>query len=107
MLRAAYGQHGRSRNGNIALVMSSPQLIAAAPHSRQRARSAASDSDRARKSSRHQPLSKAARSRVLHLQGNRMHKNPIEPNAELAQVYEPLRIAFAVFALLLGALAAM
>jgi hypothetical protein len=44
---------------------------------------------------------------VLIRTGNRMHNNPIEPNAELAQVYEPLRIGFAVFALLLGALAAM
>ena len=36
-----------------------------------------------------------------------MYNTPIEPNAELALVYEPLRIGFAVLALLLGALAAM
>lgn len=30
-----------------------------------------------------------------------------EPNAELQQTFEPLRIGFAIFALLLGALAAL
>ncbi len=36
-----------------------------------------------------------------------MNANHPEPNAELQQTFEPLRIGFALFALLLGALAGL
>ncbi len=36
-----------------------------------------------------------------------MDTNRPKPNAELQQTFEPLRIGFAIFALLLGALAAL
>jgi len=36
-----------------------------------------------------------------------MNDNRPEPNAELQQSFEPLRIGFALFALVLGAIAAL
>jgi hypothetical protein len=42
-----------------------------------------------------------------HPKENVMHANRPEPNAELARSFEPLRIAFALSALLLGLLATL
>jgi hypothetical protein len=92
---------GRRRgNGPEADVRTSPQPIGAAPHLRPRARIARDDSSLARKAIRPDKI------RPINRNEKAMKNDRPEPNAEL-QSFEPLRITFAVLALLLGLIAAL
>ena len=86
----AYGQRDDAGNAADASAMTSPQLIGIAPQFENAA------STRAREDGA-----------TPHMMRNDMQTNRPEPNAELTQRFEPLRVGFALLALLLGALASL
>lgn len=85
----------RCGNGPDAGVRTSPQPVASSPQTRPRVRSGKGDSSLAAKEAAFDPEKPEA-----------MKTERPEPNAEL-QSFEPLRIAFAVLALLLGLVATL